>query len=185
MPRPYAAPRAAPTATVSGRRYCHRVEIKENRVLDGVLIAESLRVGTEPAGVPLRVTKIARVEVEGAAAGQPQRWTLLDFTGEEADAEPLAERPAACLDPAGGSYVNYTPAAEAFVVFPGAVFPGEVFPGEVFRCPRGRDRRGRAEGRRRAQDHARSTGIPEAQPDWRDRPAGHRVTAVDPGPRPP
>ncbi|MFF9808552.1 hypothetical protein ACF1G5_26145 [Streptomyces coeruleorubidus] len=122
-------------------------------MLEGVLIAESLRVGAESAGVPLRVTKIARVEVEGAAAGQPQRWTILDFTGEEADAEPLAEQLAACLSPTGGWYVNYNTATEAFV----------VFPGEVFRYPRGR-----AQGRRRAQDHARSLGIPEAQLDWRD-----------------
>jgi hypothetical protein len=127
-------------------------------VLEGVLIAESLRVGAEPAGVPLRVMKIARVEVEGAAAGQPQQWTLLDFTGEEADAERLAGRLAACLAPTGGWYVNYNTAAEAFV----------VFPGEVFRYPRGQDPHGRAEGRRRAQDHARFLGIPEAQLDWRD-----------------
>lgn len=123
-----------------------------------MLIAESLRVGAEPAGVPLRVTKTARVEVEDAAAGQPQRWTLLDFTAEEADAERLAERLAGCLAPDGGWYVNYTTAAEAFV----------VFAGEVFRCPRGQDRRGRAEGRRRVQDHARSLGIPETELDWRD-----------------
>ncbi|GAA2406767.1 hypothetical protein [Streptomyces coeruleofuscus] len=127
-------------------------------MLEGVLIAESLRVGAELAGVPLRVTKIARVEVEGAAAGQPQRWTLLDFTGEEADAEPPAERPAACLDPTGSWYVNYNTTPEAFVVFLSA----------VFRYPRGQDPHGRAEGRRRAQGHARSLGIPEAQLDWRD-----------------
>jgi hypothetical protein len=35
---------------------------EEDRVLEGVLIAESLRAGAELAGVPLRVTKIARVE---------------------------------------------------------------------------------------------------------------------------
>ncbi|MFI7016192.1 hypothetical protein [Streptomyces sp. NPDC050164] len=127
-------------------------------MLEGVLIAESLRVGAELAGVPLRVTKIARVAVEGTAAGQPPRWTLLDFTAEEADAERLAERLAACLSPTGGWYVNYNTAAEAFV----------VFPGEVFRYPRGQDPHGRAQGRRRAQDHARSLGIPEAQLDWRD-----------------
>jgi hypothetical protein len=127
-------------------------------VLEGVLIAESLRVGAELAGVPLRVTKIARVEVEGAAAGQPRQWTLLDFAAEEADAERLAERLAACLAPTGGWYVNYNTAAEAFVVFAGA----------VSRYPRGQDPRGWAEGRRQAQDHARSLGIPEAQLDWQD-----------------
>ncbi|MFH8497437.1 hypothetical protein [Streptomyces coeruleorubidus] len=127
-------------------------------MLEGLPIAESLRVGDESAGVPPRGTKIARVEAEGAAAGQPQRWTLLDFTGEEAAAEPPAERLAARLSPAGGWYVNHNTATEAFVVFRGA----------VFRYPRGQDPRGRAEGRRRAQDHARSLGIPEAQLDRRD-----------------
>ena len=78
-----------------------RVEIKEDRVLEGVLIAESLRAGAELAGVPLHVTKIARVEVNNAAAEQPQQWTLLDFGAEEADAERLAERLAACLAQTG------------------------------------------------------------------------------------
>ncbi|MBR8642033.1 hypothetical protein KEF29_28705 [Streptomyces tuirus] len=122
-------------------------------MLEGVLIAESLRVGAELADVPLRVTKIARMEVESAAAGQPGQWTLLDFAAEEADAERLAERLADCLAPTGGWYVNYHTDAEAFV----------VFAGKVFRYPR-RD----AEGRLPAQDYARSIGIPEAQLDWED-----------------
>ncbi|QCD56353.1 hypothetical protein [Streptomyces hawaiiensis] len=118
-------------------------------MLEGVLIAESLRVGAEPAGVPLRVTKITRVAVEGAAAGQPGQWTLLDF----ADAERPAERPADCLAPAGGWYVNYNTGTEAFV----------VFAGRVFRYPRRQ-----TEGRLPAQRYARSLGIPEAQLDWED-----------------
>ncbi|MEU0110712.1 MULTISPECIES: hypothetical protein [unclassified Streptomyces] len=127
-------------------------------MLEGVLIAESLRLGAELAGVPLRVTRITRVEVEDAAAGQPRQWTLLDFAAEEADAGTLAERLAACLSPTGGWYVNYNTAAEAFV----------VFAGRVFRYPRGQDPRGRAEGRRQARAHARSLGIPEGQLDWQD-----------------
>ncbi|MFH9064641.1 hypothetical protein ACH4GM_25965 [Streptomyces coeruleorubidus] len=82
-------------------------------------------------------------------------WTS---PGEEAAAEPPAERLAARLSPAGGWYVNHNTATEAFVVSPGM----------VFRYPRGQVPRGRAEGRRRAQDHARSLGVPETQPDWRD-----------------
>lgn len=122
-------------------------------MLEGVLIGESLRVGTELAGVPLRVTRISRIDVTGAAAGQPRQWTLLDFTAEEGDAERLAERLAACLAPTGGWYVNYNTAAEAFV----------VFADKVFRYPRRQ-----AEGRRQAQDYARSLGIPEPQLDWED-----------------
>ena len=86
-------------------------------MLEGVLIAESLRVGTELGGVPLHITKIARVEVNNTAAEQPQQWTLLDFAAEEADAERLAEQLAASLAPTGGWYVNYNTTAEAFVVF--------------------------------------------------------------------
>ncbi|MGI5426333.1 hypothetical protein [Streptomyces sp. CA-179760] len=120
---------------------------------DGVLIAESLRAGAERSGVPLRVTEITRVEVEGAAAGQPRLWTLLDFAAEEADAERLGERLAACLDDSGCWYVSYSTAGEAFV----------VFAGRVFRYPRGQ-----TEGRRQAREHGRSIGIPEAQLDWQD-----------------
>jgi hypothetical protein len=122
-------------------------------VLEGVLIGESLRVGAELAGVPLHITKIVRVEVNGAAAEQPQQWTLLDFAAAEADAERLAEQLAACLAPTGGWYVNYNTATEAFV----------VFAGKVFRYPRRQ-----AEGRQQAQDYARSIGIPEPQLDWQD-----------------
>jgi hypothetical protein len=130
-----------------------RAETKEERVLEGVLIAESLRVGAELAGVPLQVTKIVRTEVASAAAEQPRQWTLLDFAAEEADAERLAKQLAACLAPTGGWYVNYNTATEAFV----------VFADRFFRYPRGQ-----AEGRRKAQDYARSIGIPEQQLDWHD-----------------
>ena len=122
-------------------------------MLEGVLIAESLRVGTELAGVPLHITKIARVEVNNAAAEQPQQWTLLDFAAEEADAERLAEQLSACLAPTGGWYINYNTTAEAFV----------IFADKIFRYPRKQ-----TEGRQRAQDYARSIGIPEPQLDWQD-----------------
>jgi hypothetical protein len=122
-------------------------------VLEGVLIAESLRLGTELAGVQLHITKLARMEVNNAAAEQPQQWTLLDFAAEETDAERLAGQLAACLAPTGGWDVNYNTTTEAFV----------VFADKVFRYPRKQ-----AEGRRQAQDYARSIGIPEPQLDWQD-----------------
>lgn len=122
-------------------------------MLEGVLIAESLRVGAELAGVPLQVGKVVRVEVGSAAGEQPRVWTLLHFAAEEAAAERLAEVLAECLAPTGGWYVNYNTAAEAFV----------VFAGRVFRCPRGQ-----AEGRRRVAEYARGIGVPEAQLDWED-----------------
>lgn len=122
-------------------------------MLEGVLIAESLRLGTELAGVPLHITKIARVEVNNAAAEQPQQWTLLDFAAEETNAERLAEQLAGCLAPTGGWYVNYNTTTEAFV----------IFADKIFRYPRKQ-----AEGRQQAQDYARSIGIPEPQLDWQD-----------------
>ncbi|MGK3943419.1 hypothetical protein [Streptomyces sp. RP5T] len=122
-------------------------------MLEGVLIAESLRLETELAGVPLHITKIARVAVNNTAAEQPQQWTLLDFAAEEADAERLAGQLAACLAPTGGWYVNYNTTTEAFV----------IFADKIFRYPRKQ-----AEGRQQAQDYARSIGIPEPQLDWQD-----------------
>jgi len=122
-------------------------------VLDGVLVAESLRTGAVLAGVPPRVTKIARIEVPRAAPGQPRQWTLIDFAADEHDAERLADLLAAALAPTGGWYVNYSTAEEAFVVFPGRIF---------------RYVRGDLGGREQAEIHARSLGIPEAQLDWQD-----------------
>ncbi|MFD7919687.1 hypothetical protein ACFV3R_10720 [Streptomyces sp. NPDC059740] len=122
-------------------------------MLEGVLIAESLRLGAELVGVPLHITKIARVEVHNAVAEQPQQWTLLDFAAEETDAEPLAGQLAACLAPTGGWYVNYNTTTEAFV----------IFADRIFRYPRKQ-----VEGRQQAQDYARSIGVPESQLDWQD-----------------
>lgn len=122
-------------------------------MLEGVLIGESLQVGAELAGIPLRVTKLSRIEVASAAAGQSPQWTLLYFSAEEEDAERLAAQLAGALAPTGGWYVNYNTAVEAFV----------VFADKVFRYPRGQ-----AEGREGAQAHARSIGVPEPQLDWED-----------------
>lgn len=120
-------------------------------MLEGVLIAESLRIGAELSGIPLQVTKIARIEVTTASADQPRQWTLLDFTAPEADAERLSRHMATCLAPTGGWYVDFHTAKETFV----------VFAGKTFRYPRGQ-----AEGRQKAQEHGRSIGIPEPQLDW-------------------
>ncbi|MER5177499.1 hypothetical protein ABT009_03825 [Streptomyces sp. NPDC002896] len=121
-------------------------------MLSGVLIGESLRVGSELNSVPLQVTTVRRIEVGSAAAGQPGRWTLLDFQAAEADAERLAEAIAGCLEP-GAWYVNYNTTTEAFV----------VFAGRVFRYPRGD-----AASRTQVQAYGRSVGVPEQQLDWED-----------------
>ena len=122
-------------------------------MLEGVLISESLRVGAELGGVPLRVSKITRVEASDAVDEQPQRWTLLNFAAADRDAERLAEQLAAVLSPTGGWYANFNTPEEAFV----------VFANKVFRYPRGQ-----AEGRRQAQEYGRSVGVPDTQLDWGD-----------------
>ncbi|MBA2947450.1 hypothetical protein [Streptomyces himalayensis] len=122
-------------------------------MLGGVLIAESLRVGSELNGFPLQVTRVRRIGVGSATAGQPGEWTLLDFQAPEADAERLAAALAGCLEPTGGWYVNYNTTAEAFV----------VFADRVFRYPRGD-----AAARSEVQAYARSVGVPEEQLDWED-----------------
>jgi hypothetical protein len=119
-------------------------------MITGTLIAESLRVGTELTGVPVRVVRIWRGEV-GAADGQPTLWTVLDFEAEDGQAADLAVALSAALDPAGPWYVDFATAAETFV----------VFADKVFRYPRG-DRAGRVA----AAGHARSIGVPPEQIDW-------------------
>ncbi len=120
-------------------------------MIEGVLIAESLRVGTSLENLNLAVRKIRRLRPRGGTAVQPAAWTLLDFEADESDAEQLAQSFAAALDEPGW-YADFHSPAESFVVFPGRVF---------------RYRRGDAAGRGEAQAYARSLGIPEAQLDWR------------------
>lgn len=136
---------------VRGRMNGQQGEVGE--MLRGVLIGESLRVGSALDGVPLQVSTVRRIAVTGAAEGQPTQWTLLDFRAPEAEAERLAAALADCLAPSGGWYVNYNTAADAFV----------VFADRVFRYPRG-DPAGRAE----VAAYGRGIGIPESQLDWED-----------------
>jgi hypothetical protein len=121
--------------------------------LSGVLIAESLRVGSELKGVPLQVTAVQRIAVGDTTAGQPEQWTLLHFQAPEDMAEELADALADSLAPTGGWYVNYSTTAEAYVVFAGRVF---------------RYSRGDAAARAETEEYARSVGVPEAQLDWED-----------------
>ncbi|MGI5228612.1 hypothetical protein [Actinoallomurus sp. CA-142502] len=120
------------------------------RMLTGVLVAESPREGGVLSGVPLQVRRIERGPAPEPESGQSLRWTILEFAAPEDDAGRLAEALAACLEPAGGWYADFNTAAEAFV----------VFPGRVFRYPRG-------DGARRAEvaAYARSVGVPEPQLD--------------------
>jgi hypothetical protein len=120
-------------------------------MIKGTLIGESLRDGAELIGLDLRVVRIWRGSVGEPAAGQPQRWTVLDFEAGEGQAEPLAARLAESLDPDGAWYVDFSTETEKFV----------VFAGRVFRYPRGD-----ATGREDVVGYARSIGVPGSQLDW-------------------
>ncbi|MEU9883584.1 hypothetical protein [Streptomyces phaeochromogenes] len=120
-------------------------------MLEGVLIAESLRAGAQLTGIPLRITKLTRVEMTDPGQDQPRLWTLLEFAADELEAERLAHQLASSLSPTGGWYTDFHTSRETFV----------VFADKVFRYPRGE-----AKGRREAQDYGRSVGVPEQQLDW-------------------
>lgn len=117
--------------------------------MEGTLIAESLRVGTNLENLTLTMRKISRYQAQGTTPGQPDIWTVLDFEADEAHAGELAGAFAGVLDQ--GWYVNFQSPAESFV----------VFPGRIFRYPRGEEA-----GRTDAQAYGRRLGIPEPQLDW-------------------
>ena len=119
-------------------------------MIEGTLIAESLRVGTSLADLKLTVRKISRFRVRGTTPDQPDIWTVLDFEAGEEGAGELAQAFADVLGQPGW-YLNFESPAENFV----------VFPGRIFRYPRG-DAAGRAE----ARDYGRRLAIPEPQLDW-------------------
>ena len=119
-------------------------------MLEGTLIAESLRAGTTLADLNLTVRKISRYRAGGTTPDQPDIWTAFDFEAGDGDAKELAEAFAGVLDHPGW-YVNFQSAAESFI----------VFPGKIFRYPRGD-----AAGRAAAQARGRQLAIPDAQLDW-------------------
>ena len=121
-------------------------------MIEGTLIAESLRVGTNLENLTLTVRKIRRSQQTDIAPGEPEIWTLLDFEADEAGADELAQSFAATLDDQPMAwYADFRTPAETFV----------VFPGRIFRYPRG-DQAGRAE----AEAYGRQLAIPETQLDW-------------------
>jgi hypothetical protein len=128
------------------------VSTKRTAVIQGALLAESLRPGTVLDGHGMRVVRISRYEVSDTVPWQPPLWTLIEFETPEASAAALADDLAACLlEP--GWYANWNSDTEATVVFPGKVF---------------RYRHGDLAARLRAQEHGRRCGVPESQLDWTD-----------------
>ena len=119
-------------------------------MIEGTLIAESLRTGTNLENMKLMVRKISRFHAQGTTGDQPGIWTTLGFEADEAQAEDLAQAVAGALDRPGW-YADFRSPAETFV----------VFPGRAFRYPRGDDT-----GRAEAQAHGRQLAIPQTQLDW-------------------
>ena len=119
-------------------------------MIEGTLIMESLRVGTNLENLALTVRKISKYRAGGTTPVQPGIWTTLDFEADEVQAAGLAQIFAGALED-GPWYVNLQSPTEAFV----------VFPARIFRYPRG-DAAGRAE----AKAHGRRLAIPEPQLDW-------------------
>jgi hypothetical protein len=119
-------------------------------LIEGTLIAESLRPGTNLKDLRLAVRAISRFRAHDVTADQPATWTTLDFQADEAEAGELATAFSGALDQPGW-YVDFRSPAETFVVFPGRVF---------------RYRRGDEAARAQAQDYGRQLAIPEHQLDW-------------------
>jgi hypothetical protein len=119
----------------------------------GTLLGESIQPGMGLADIPLTVTNIHRDAAGDAEAGQPELWTFIEFRVAADHADELADALSRVLLRDGGWYCDFRSSEEVFV----------VFHGRVFRYQRG-DRAGRA----KAEEHARSTGVPEAQLDWPD-----------------
>jgi hypothetical protein len=120
-------------------------------VARGILIGESVRVGASLEGVRLAVDKVYRLAVGDEKSGQPRIWTFIEFEVPDGDVQPLATALSDILDPTSGWYCDFRSVEDTFVVFAGRIF---------------RYRRGDQAGRAKAEAHARSIGVPEAQLDW-------------------
>jgi|SRR4051812_39755502 hypothetical protein len=119
-------------------------------MVDGSLIVESLKVGTHLKDLGIEAREIHRFRPDDVGPGQPDTWTVIEFSVPESRVEAVVEALSGALDQPGW-YVDLRTAEETFV----------VFPGRVLRFPRG-DRAGRAE----AREVGLAFGVPEHQLDW-------------------
>lgn len=121
-------------------------------MVNGRILAESLRVGSDIPFRDLRITRIARQNVAaGAASFQPGVWTLIDVEGPDELADELAAALSGALVEGQGWYADFRVGDDHVVVFPGRIFRYRVG-----------DRAGRSE----AVEYGQSTGVPTAQLDW-------------------
>jgi hypothetical protein len=121
-------------------------------MLQGVLIAESLRVDAELKVDGLRCRRVVRRDVSATTAPtQPGVWTFMDFDAPDEMADALSAALATALEKEVGWYADFAAGDDHVVVFANRIF---------------RYRRGDRAGREAAQAHGRSVGVPEHQLDW-------------------
>ena len=113
------------------------------------IICESLRPGTRLADLGASLIKVERDTVSNAASNQPKVWTIVTFE-TSLEPESLAAKFSEVLDDDPSVwYTHFRLGEELFVVFPHRIF---------------RYRAGDKTERARAQEYARSVGVP--QTDW-------------------
>jgi len=123
-------------------------------MLQGTLVAESLRIGAELRVPGLRVVRVSRRDMSASvSAVQPPVWTFLDFEAHDDAADSLARSLAQSLLAEGGWYADFTVGGDHVVVFGGKIF---------------RYRRGDQAGRAEATEYGRTADVPEHQLDWTD-----------------
>jgi hypothetical protein len=119
-------------------------------MLEGVVIAESLREGTSLDGLRLTIRRLSRWAISDATEAQPEVWTIIEFVADDIDPDKLAEQFAEALD-APGWYIDFHTPDTKYLVFPGKIV---------------RYMRGDAQGRAEAVAYARRVGVPDTQLDW-------------------
>jgi hypothetical protein len=123
-------------------------------MLQGMLIAESLRVDAELKIDGFRCRQVVRRDVSATTVStQPGLWTFIDFEAPDEMADMLSAALAAALEKEGGWYADFVAGDDHVVVLANRIF---------------RYRRGDQAGREAAQAHGRSVGVPEHQLDWTD-----------------
>ena len=110
-----------------------------------------MRPGTSLVDLNATLVKVGRDRVSNAGPNQPRVWTLVTFE-TSLDPENLASKFSDILDDNPSVwYTHFRAGEEIFVIFPRRVFRYQV---------------GDKAERARAQDYARSIGVPQPQIDW-------------------
>lgn len=96
------------------------------------------------------ISRITRTRIGSATERQTPIWSIIDFRGDDTNADRFAADLSRALDPEGHWYTDFSVGADLVVVFPGRVF---------------RYRSGDPTGRAEVEAYGRSMGIPAAQLD--------------------